>query len=92
MSIGTWFSAQEKAELWQRWKAGETISAIPRAMGKGSPHAVDSGEGARRRRSEEALPVWTAPESGTEIELSVPATRAYAASSAPRHCDTSIRS
>ena len=29
------------------------------------------------------LTVWTAPESGTEIELSVPAIHAYAASSAP---------
>jgi signal transduction histidine kinase len=31
------------------------------------------------------LTVWTAPESGTEIELSVPATHAYAAFSTPRH-------
>jgi len=31
------------------------------------------------------LTVWTAPGSGTEIELRVPATHAYAASSAPRH-------
>jgi hypothetical protein len=29
------------------------------------------------------LTVWTAPASGTEIELSVPAVQAYAASSAP---------
>jgi signal transduction histidine kinase len=31
------------------------------------------------------LTIWTAPESGTEIELSVPATHACAASSASRH-------
>jgi signal transduction histidine kinase len=31
------------------------------------------------------LAVWTAPEAGTEIELSVPATHAYAVSSVPRH-------
>ena len=34
MSIGPWFSAQEKAELWRRWKAGETIAAISRAMSR----------------------------------------------------------
>jgi len=34
MSIGSWLSAQEKAELWRRWKAGETISAMTRAMGR----------------------------------------------------------
>jgi len=34
MSIGPWLSAQEKAELWGRWKAGETVAAISRAMGR----------------------------------------------------------
>ena len=34
MSIGPWLSAQEKAELWRRWKAGETVAAISRAMGR----------------------------------------------------------
>ena len=34
MSIGRWLSAQEKAELWRRWKAGETIAAISRAMSR----------------------------------------------------------
>jgi IS30 family transposase len=35
MSIGSWLSTQEKAELWRRWKAGETISGMTRAMGRG---------------------------------------------------------
>ena len=34
MSIGRWLSAQEKAELWRRWKAGETIAAISRGMSR----------------------------------------------------------
>jgi IS30 family transposase len=34
MGLGPWFSVQEKAELWRRWKAGETIAAISRAMGR----------------------------------------------------------
>jgi len=34
MSIGSWLSAQEKVELWRRWKAGETISAMTKAMGR----------------------------------------------------------
>ena len=34
MSIGPWLSAQEKSELWRRWKAGETVAAISRAMGR----------------------------------------------------------
>src|SRR6516225_6588542 len=27
-------SAEEKAELWRRWKAGETVAQIARVMGK----------------------------------------------------------
>jgi IS30 family transposase len=34
MSIGPWLSGKEKAELWRRWKGGETIAAISRAMGR----------------------------------------------------------
>jgi hypothetical protein len=30
------------------------------------------------------LTVWTAPDSGTEIELNIPAARPYAASAGPR--------
>ena len=34
MSIGLWLTAHEKAELWRRWKAGETVATIARAMGR----------------------------------------------------------
>jgi len=54
-------SASQKAELWQRWKAGQSLSDIGRALGKhaGSIHGVVSLNGgivpAVRRRSRLAL-------------------------------------
>jgi len=30
-------TTHEKAELWRRWKAGETVAAISRAIGKRKP-------------------------------------------------------
>lgn len=50
-------SAAQKAELWQRWKSGQSLSDIGRALGKhaGSIHCVVSSNGglipAVRRRS-----------------------------------------
>lgn len=50
-------SASQKAELWQRWKSGQSLSEIGRALGKhpGSVHGVLSSNGgitpAIRRRS-----------------------------------------
>ena len=42
-------TASQKAELWNRWKNGQSLSEIGRALGKhaGSIHA--SGEFTRRR-------------------------------------------
>src|SRR6185437_4331649 len=34
MSIGLRMTAREKAELWRRWKAGETVATMARAMGR----------------------------------------------------------
>jgi IS30 family transposase len=54
-------SASEKADLWKRWKEGETLSEIGRALGKnaGSIHGVLSLNGGifptKRRRSRLAL-------------------------------------
>ncbi len=54
-------SAVQKTELWQRWKAGQSLSDIGRALGKhaGSVHGVVSSNGgfvpAARRRSRLAL-------------------------------------
>ncbi len=42
MSIGPWFTTEEKAELWRRWKAGETIAAMSRAMGRGSATLLEA--------------------------------------------------
>lgn len=54
-------SAAQKAELWQRWKQGQSLSEIGRALGKhaGSIHGVVSSNGGFiptvRRRSRWAL-------------------------------------
>ena len=54
-------SASQKAELWQRWKAGQSLSDIGRALSKhaGSVHGIVSSNGgivpADRRRSRLAL-------------------------------------
>ena len=54
-------SAAQKADLWQRWKQGQSLSEIGRALGKhaGSIHGVVSSNGgfipAGRRRSRWAL-------------------------------------
>lgn len=54
-------SASQKAELWQRWKSGQSLSDIGRALGKhaGSVYGVVSSNGgiipAVRRRSRLAL-------------------------------------
>jgi transposase, IS30 family len=54
-------SAAQKAELWHRWKDGQSLSEIGRALGKhaGSIHGVVSANGgltpAVRRRSRRAL-------------------------------------
>lgn len=54
-------SASQKAELWQRWRSGQSLSDIGRALGKhaGSIHGVVSSNGgiipAVRRRSRLAL-------------------------------------
>ena len=54
-------SASEKADLWKRWKEGQTLSEIGRALGKhaGSIHGVLSLNGGifptKRRRSRLAL-------------------------------------
>ena len=54
-------SAAQKAELWHRWKNGQSLSDIGRALGKhaGSIHGVVSSNGgiapAARRRSRLAL-------------------------------------
>ena len=54
-------SAAQKADLWQRWKQGQSLSEIGRALGKhaGSIHGVVSSNGgcipAIRRRARQAL-------------------------------------
>jgi len=31
-----WFSPQQKAELWERWKSGQCIASIARTLGRRS--------------------------------------------------------
>jgi hypothetical protein len=31
----TWFSARQKAELWERWKSGQCVADIARALACG---------------------------------------------------------
>lgn len=56
-------SESEKSELWRRWKAGESLSDISRALAKnpGSVHGVLKGRGgiapAPRKRSARALTI-----------------------------------
>ena len=54
-------TAEQKRELWSRWRAGESLSEIGRALGRqaGSIHGVVAANGgyvpARRRRSQRVL-------------------------------------
>ena len=63
---GPWFlhSASEQAELWRRWKAGETIAAISRAMGRSDPDLAGGGAGARRDCSAGTLPLSAGIDTG----------------------------
>nr|WP_256445418.1 helix-turn-helix domain-containing protein [Pyxidicoccus parkwaysis] len=41
------FSAEQRAEIWRRWKAGQSLSDISRALGRvpGTVHNVLSSNG-----------------------------------------------
>ena len=62
------FSSQQRADLWSRWKAGQSLSDISRALGRepGTIHGIVAANGGfvprERRRSQLALtleaPVW----------------------------------
>ena len=55
------FSSQQRAELWERWRSGESLSDISRALGRkpGTVHGVIAAAGGfappERRRSDLAL-------------------------------------
>jgi DNA-binding CsgD family transcriptional regulator len=36
----TWFSARQKAELWERWKSGQCVADIARALGRRNKSGV----------------------------------------------------
>jgi hypothetical protein len=52
-----WFTAAQKAELWERWKNGQSAAAISRALRGGTRPALSgswySMEGSPRRRAGE---------------------------------------
>jgi hypothetical protein len=51
-----WFTAAQKAELWERWKNGQSAAAISRALERKNKTGVErwySMEGSGRRRAGE---------------------------------------
>ena len=53
-----WFTGAQKAELWERWKNGQSAAAISRALERRNKTGVERivvlhGEGLRRRRAGE---------------------------------------
>ena len=52
-----WFTVAQKAELWERWKNGQSAAAISRRWRGGTRPALNgswySMEGSRRRRAGE---------------------------------------
>jgi hypothetical protein len=51
-----WFTAQQKAELWKRWKSGQCIAAIARTLGKTEQQRGLSGSGAEWRHCADTAP------------------------------------
>ena len=49
------FTAAQKAELWERWKNGQSAAAISRALERKNKTGVESGHNQRRS----SLPVLT---------------------------------
>ena len=54
-----WFTAAQKAELWERWKNGQSAAAISRALERKNKTGVERivvvhGEGSCRRVAGEA--------------------------------------
>lgn len=70
-------SAQKKRELWQRWKSGESLSQIARALGKnpGSIHGVLSANGGivphERRRCAQQLTLSEREEISRDVAAGV---------------------
>ena len=59
----TWFTPKQKAELWERWKSGQCVADIARALERRSGvYRVLAGNGgiapAPRRRALVALRMW----------------------------------
>ena len=52
-----WFTAAQKAELWERWKNGQSAAAISRALERKNKPALSGSwycmEGSGRRRAGE---------------------------------------
>jgi hypothetical protein len=86
-------SAAQKADLWHRWKEGQSLSEIGRALGKhaGSIHGVVSSNGgvtpAVRKRSRWALTLAEREEISRGLATAPfdPADRRHARSSAVDH-------
>jgi IS30 family transposase len=74
-------SAQQKKELWKRWKDGESLSEIGRALGKhaGSIHGVLSSSGGIAPRDRSRRPGSLTLVEREEISRSLAASRSVRA-------------
>jgi uncharacterized membrane protein YfcA len=39
-NVRTWFTPKQKAELWERWKSGQCVADIARALGRRNKSGV----------------------------------------------------
>jgi hypothetical protein len=44
-----WFTAKQKAELWERWRNGQSAAAISRALERRNKTGVQGDRGSPRR-------------------------------------------
>jgi hypothetical protein len=47
----TWFTPQQKAELWERWKSGQCVADIARGLGRRNKSGVYRIGSQRRHHS-----------------------------------------
>jgi hypothetical protein len=49
MEARTWFTPKQKAELWERWKSGQCVADIARALERTEQERCLSDIGSQRR-------------------------------------------
>ena len=56
MDARTWFTPKQKAELWERWKSGQCVADIARALERRNKSGVYRILGSQRRNCAGATP------------------------------------